>query len=453
MRYVILIKRYLQESLVASKGDYAIDTTDLDRFSEDVDCFDNPADAEKLANKLRSKYPDVTFEVIDIEDLPEYCRQYLSSKSTKKAQKMKKELANEMHTGHIERPLESDTKFSDGEPGEPLHSEPIEYVGVITHDDGKESLTPIYDDYQKADKEVSKLISRKGVRKAEIFTMRDLKDKGYDVDKIRRSAKKMKKNADLLNRVEALYNAFHDNDAQAQYLDDYDYDEYAINAEVLEDALDMARDGDFGMVASILYDFQKGSDFMESEVDSIIDACLSYHGSTKKSKTKKAYGNYMDAIVDFIADNNGVYYNDLLTEFSDALTEDEVMDALESMLNNDTVCYNDLNEKFEVCKGVKKSEWTLRYRDHDGEVKTITGDKFELMDKGHELLENNITGSCILSNGVRNAKCWWHAGRTEWSDFVNVGDFYTSSTKKSVTTGNSFEDMVDKMRNTRRFRL
>ena len=52
------------------------------------------------------------------------------------------------------------------------------------------------------------------------------------------------------------------------------------------------------------------------------------------------------------------------------------------------------------------------------------------MRKGHRLLEDNIAGSCILSNGKLNAKCWWHAGRTEWSDFVPLGEFFTSGYAK-----------------------
>ena len=59
-----------------------------------------------------------------------------------------------------------------------------------------------------------------------------------------------------------------------------------------------------------------------------------------------------------------------------------------------------------------------------------TGTKSTMMERGRALVEEGSTNSVTLTNGKINAKCWWHAGRVEWSDFVPVGEFYTSAAKK-----------------------
>lgn len=78
-------------------------------------------------------------------------------------------------------------------------------------------------------------------------------------------------------------------------------------------------------------------------------------------------------------------------------------------------------------------QWILVFQIH-GQEKIRTGSKAELMEMGRALLEDNFTHSAILTDGKVNAKCWWHAGRVEWSDFVPIGEFFTSSAKKKQKT-------------------
>ena len=72
-------------------------------------------------------------------------------------------------------------------------------------------------------------------------------------------------------------------------------------------------------------------------------------------RMKKSYGNYMDAIANFIIDDHpdGVYYNPIYDAFKDVLDEDEIMDALDKLMDDGIICYNENNEKIEVCNMAK----------------------------------------------------------------------------------------------------
>ena len=83
---------------------------------------------------------------------------------------------------------------------------------------------------------------------------------------------------------------------------------------------------------------------------------------SKNAEVTKGHGNYYDAVENFIVDNGeeGPYYNDIFDEFKDALSEDEIMDALEYLINEGTICYNENSERFEICaKGVRKMKKTI----------------------------------------------------------------------------------------------
>lgn len=80
-------------------------------------------------------------------------------------------------------------------------------------------------------------------------------------------------------------------------------------------------------------------------------------GSRQAKDMKKGHGNYFDAIENFIVDSpEGVFYNDILDEFSDSLNEDDILDALEQICNDGGIVYNDNTERFVVAKKVKKSK-------------------------------------------------------------------------------------------------
>lgn len=77
-------------------------------------------------------------------------------------------------------------------------------------------------------------------------------------------------------------------------------------------------------------------------------------GSRQAKDVKKGHGNYFDAIENFIVDSpEGVYYNDILDEFSDSLDEDDVLDALEQICNDGQIAYNPNTERFAVVKNKK----------------------------------------------------------------------------------------------------
>ena len=99
-------------------------------------------------------------------------------------------------------------------------------------------------------------------------------------------------------------------------------------------------------------------------------------------KMKKSYGNYIDAIENFIIDcGDGCYYNTVFDEFSDVLSEDEVMDALGTLMDDNIICYNEKNEKFEVCdKSVKMKKSDF---EHPLTV-SVNGSPFSLNGETHE---------------------------------------------------------------------
>ena len=156
---------------------------------------------------------------------------------------------------------------------------------------------------------------------------------------------------------------------------------------------------------------------------------------SKNAEVTKGHGNYYDAIENFIVDNGevGPYYNDIYDEFIDVLTEDDIMDAIEYLINEGTICYNENNERFEVCaKGVRK----MKKSDDDEIICPYCGE---------------VARPSRDPAGAYVAYCN-HCDRPLEEEEISYG--YVASTKKQyIPDMPSVREMTDRMRNTRTYRI
>ena len=154
-------------------------------------------------------------------------------------------------------------------------------------------------------------------------------------------------------------------------------------------------------------------------------------------KMKKGHGNYYDAIENFIVDNGevGPYYNDIYDEFIDVLTEDDIMDAIEYLINEGTICYNENNERFEICaKGVRK----MKKSDDDEIICPYCGE---------------VARPSRDPAGAYVAYCNHCDRPLEEDELATYDDIGRSAKKQYVPDMPSFRDMTNKMRNTRTYRI
>lgn len=215
------------------------------------------------------------------------------------------------------------------------------------------------------------------------------------------------------------------------------------------------------LIADIYTDYIWNSCFAGGKFDwdRYFDIHAEYEsGGYGVGKMKKSHGDYMDAIENFIVDDcpNGCYYNEIYDAFSDALDEDDIMDAIATLEDDGIIRYNENNEKYEVCaKGVRKSRKEVKkdmdiYSPPSGRFcvhRSLNGESF--YPKYYDD-EGRFSQVCqdLLDSGYEEREGDRH------TDENGMTHRYFERWDKSVDKSYSpnyvgFRDMVSKMRSTR----